>query len=134
MTFGPKMPGHCLACKQAVYEILEVRVEPGHPMDGWPLRMGRPLDHQTQIELLMSDGSEADILFCLACAKKVTAVDYMAIWQACIEANDLVLSVAGRSENERKMHRAKMMAIWPVTVGLLRRHDATTGLLIVDRR
>lgn len=133
MTMGPKIAGACLACGRPCFAILQE-----DPETGRPLALGAAEEHQTQIEFLLSDGSEADITFCLDCAAQVTPEHYPAIWRACIDAAEEELK--GRSPNERRARLAASTQTWIMGRLRARRHDPDSpggGLarqVVLDRR
>lgn len=134
---GPPYPlkavGRCLCCAESVHDVYQVLDQPGHPLDGHPVRIGPQTALATQVEFLLSDGSEADITFCRPCADALRPAHYIEVWRACVERGDLSLRLAGRSENARLVAKARGLAQWPV--GILRRRLAVEdGQLVVDRR
>ena len=132
MTFGPKRAGCCLGCGEAVYEVKQTWEE--GPLAGSPRRLGPMLEHGCQVELLMSDGSEADITFCVTDATAITPDDLPAIWSACLDHLDLVLQLSGKSDNERRAHVAAAMRAYPVAILRKRREGVVPGMLVIDRR
>ena len=132
MTFGPKRAGRCLACQVDVYEVKQTWEE--GPLAGSPRRLGQMLENGCQVELLMSDGSEADITFCIDDANAITPADLPAIWAACLDHLDLVLQLSGKSDNERRAHVAAAMRVYPVAILRKRREGTQPGMLMVDRR
>ena len=134
---GPPYPvktaGRCFCCRTPVFEILE-EFSDSHPLTGHPSRLGAPLDCGTQIELLMSNGAEADIAFCIDCARKVQPEHLWSIWETCIDRADLSFRAAGRSENERRSAVKANMDLWPVGLLRCRVYDPEVGLYRVDRR
>lgn len=132
MIFGPKRAGCCLACGEAVYEVKQTWQE--GPLAGSPRRLGPMLENGCQVELLMSDGSEADIACCVECAGRVTPDELPAIWSACLDHLQLVLSLSGKSENEQRALVAAAMRVYPVALLRKRREGVMAGHLVVDRR
>lgn len=127
MTFGPKVAGACLGCGKPCYAVLQIDTQTGRP-----LAIGAAEEHQTQIEFLLSDGSEADVTFCLECAGEVRPEHYPAIWRACIDA--FAAELGGRSPNERTAKLAAYQQKWIVGQLRKRRHDPESGQIVVDRR
>lgn len=132
MTFGPKKAGCCLACGVEVYEVREYWGE--GLLAGHPRRLGRMQEHGTQVTFLLSDGSEADVTFCIDCALRLEPEDYAAAWEACVERTDLSARVASWSPNQRTAAIAHLMGLWPVAVVRRRREGAEPQTLIMDRR
>lgn len=130
MDLTAKKPGCCLGCGEEVREVREY-FEDG-PLVGMPRRCGPYTEHGVQAEFLMSDGSEADITFCLDCANQIMPEDYQPIWEACLDLTDKVLS--GRHANERKARLAESTKLWPVALLRCRREDPALREMVVDRR
>jgi hypothetical protein len=134
MTFQEKRPGCCLACGREVYAVVDY-FPADHPWAGQPRTLGRQLDHGTQVEFLLPDGSEADISFCVPCASRLTPADYSALWACVLDRTDATLRVAGRREAERRMTLAPLMRAWPMAKLRARREiPEMPGQLTVDRR
>lgn len=128
LTFGTKIAGACLCCGTPCYAILQA-----DPSTGRPLVLGAAEEHQTQVEFLLSDGSEADITFCIECAAKLEPEHYPAIWRACVEAFEAEL--AGRSRNERIAKLLSYTKKWILARLRHRRHDPSApGRICIDRR
>lgn len=127
-----KRAGCCACCLEPVYEVRQTLDKPGHPLDGHPIRLGAMLEHGTQIELLLSDGSEADVAFCLPCAMNLTPEMYPRLWRLCLDRMEIALGLAGRSDNERLAAMAKFDAVWPMAI--VRKRREAEGMLAVDRR
>lgn len=132
LTFGPKKVACCLCCQQECFHVYAYDKNEG-PMKGHPVRVGPQLECWTQIEFLLSDGTEADITFCIDCAKKVKPEHYQVIWGACIDRFNMGFSISNRSANERKAGLLHLMRIYPIALLRLRRVDQE-GRLVVDRR
>lgn len=126
-----KKLGCCVRCGREVYTILEYHAS--GPLDGHPRRVGRMLDIGTQITFALSDGTEADVAFCVDCARALTPADYQAVWDACVERADFSYRHSGR-EAVRKLRIAKLMAVWPVGVLRWRREAPEGRALILDER
>ena len=126
-----KRSGCCTCCDDPVYEVREMYVE--GPLAEHPRRIGPMLEHGTQVTMLLTDGSTADVTMCLTCAQALRPAMYPALWRACVERAALSLRLAGRSDNDRRVTLAHLRALWPMAqVG--RRREAGDGLLKVDRR
>lgn len=132
MDVGPKQLGRCPCCGTECYEILECHV--GGPLDGHPKSLGPQRECGTQIEFLLSDGTEADITCCIDCAGRLLPQDYQSIWEAIIDRVDLSCRLAKQSENERRRAVAQYTRIWPVALLRCRVVDPETNSLRVDRR
>jgi len=132
MNFGPKQVGRCLCCQTDCFEVLETQTE--GPLIGHPKRIGPQLECGTQVEFLMSDGTEASITFCIGCANELRIEHYQDVWEACIERNELSLRLADRKENVIKMATAKVQSIFPIDIRRCRRVHPESDMLIVDRR
>lgn len=128
-----KRLGCCLCCAEPIYEVRETRDQPEHPLHGHPTRLGPMLEHGTQVTLLMSDGSEADVSFCLPCATHLTPATYQRAWLACVERGDLSAQVMRRSPNARVVAYARALAVWPMAVVRWRRVNEE-GRAVLDRR
>lgn len=131
-AFGPKQIGRCLQCRQDVHEVLETHPE-GHPLAGHPSRVGKQLDIGTQVRCLLSNGTTADIAFCLDCATALEPADYWPLWLACVDRQDLALQLAGRSDQVRRAERLKGLDVFPLTI-VGRRRASPDGLPMLDRR
>ena len=125
--------GCCLCCTGPVFEVYQVRDAPGHPLDGHPRRVGPMLESGTQVEVLLNDGSYADLAFCRPCADEFRPETYRRAWLALVERGDVSLRLAGRSETARRAARAAMLSQWPVAT-LRRRRVGEEGIPVVDRR
>lgn len=90
------------------------------------------LDHGTQVEFLLSDGTEADVTFCVDCAGQLAASDYHPLWSAVIEVTDRLLKF--HSSNDRRRGLSRMQRQWPLAVLRWRRESPVTGAMVVDRR
>ena len=113
------------------HEVLALYVD--GPLAEHPRRLGPMLEHGTQVTLLLSDGSVADITLCLDCAQGLMPAMYPALWRSCIARSDLSLQLAHRSDNERRVAFTHLHSLWPIgQVG--RRREAGEGRLTVDRR
>lgn len=137
--YPPKRPGLCVCCGDEVYEVRQTVTDPDSPLHGTPVRLGPMLERGCQIELLMSDGSEASIACCLDCAGAITPADYQRIWETCIDAADFYSR--GRSTNERAFLLRQQMAVWPIALVRKRRESPGAwgvptgpGGLVIDRR
>ena len=126
-----KRPACCLGCGTETYEIRE-RQEPSGTVLADVLRVGPMLEHGTQVELLLSDGSCAHLDFCVECADRFGPADYQAAWDAVLDAT--ALSLASRRPNEQRRGLLGMMRVWPLAVLRWRRQDPATGDLVLDRR
>lgn len=133
---GPPYPlkrnGSCLCCGTPVYRVIEVWQD--GPLEGTPRRVGKQLDVGTQVTFQMSDGSEADVSFCIDCAPAVRPAHYRTIWEACLDREALGLRLAGRSANERTAAMARGLKLFPVARVRRRRESEEPGMLMVDRR
>ncbi len=127
-----KRAGCCTCCGEPVYEIKAFRADSGHPLDGHPVRVGPMLDHGTQVEFLLSDGSEIDVAMCFDCATSLRPAMYQRLWRACIDRQRIAMELAGKSPNEIAVALARLEAVWPI--GLLRKRREAEGMLVVDRR
>src|SRR5574341_2292917 len=107
-----KRAGCCTCCIEPVYEVRDTWAD--GPLAGHPRRLGPMLDTGTQVTLLLSDGSQADVALCLDCARHLRPEFYSALWRACLRRQDLSLELAGRSMNERKAALAHLRARWPL--------------------
>ena len=113
VTFGPKRPGCCIACGTPVYEA------------------GRMTEAGTQIEFVLSDGSEVAVTFCLADATALTPVDYDAMWAECVRATVEALPL----DRPHDRHHCRILLGSKWLVGQVRRRrEAEAGVLVVDRR
>lgn len=90
------------------------------------------LDTGTQVEVLLNDGSFADLAFCRPCADEFRPEHYRRAWLALVDRGDVSLRLAGRSENAQRHARAAYLRQWPIAV--VRRRRAVEGILVVDRR
>lgn len=126
-----KAAGCCTCCREEIYEVYD-RWTDG-PLAGHPRRLGPMLEHGTQVEVLLSDGSTADIAMCLPCAQALVPEAYSALWRACVRRQNLSLQLAGRSANERKVAHAHLARLWPLAL-LRRRREVGDGVLGMDRR
>jgi len=115
-----------------VYEIRQTREEPGHQLDGHPVRLGAQLEHGTQVTFLLANGSEADVSLCRDCAGNLRPEHYREMWRACVLRGDVSLALAGRSANERRVAWATMLARYPIAQ--VRRRHEVDGILAIDRR
>lgn len=133
---GPPYPlkknASCLCCGEPTFEVRDVYLE--GPLAGTPRRVGRMLDTGTQVEFLMSDGSEADISFCLPCVDSLRPEHYQAVWTACLDRAELSFTLSGHSPNQRKILMAQLMAVWPVALLRKRREGVEDRTLVIDRR
>ena len=132
MIVATKVLGHCLACCDAVYEVREAWPE-GHPLAGQPRLLGKPLDTATQVRFLLSNGTTADVTFCVPCAEMLAPEDFWPCWVACVDRQDLALQLAGRSEPVRRAERLKGLAVFPLAI-VGRRRASPDGLPMLDRR
>jgi len=133
---GPPYPvkqtGRCCCCLTDCHEIRAVFTD--GPLAGHPSRVGPQLDCGTQVEFLLSDGSEADVTFCFDCATRLQPAHYQALWQACGDRLELSLRGQGRRPQEITMARAAWDAHWPVAVLRCRKELPDLGRHGVDRR
>ena len=60
----PKRAGCCSNCDTVVFETITV------DDDGWPKRLGKPLDHAWRVTFAMQDGSSANMTYCADCIDK----------------------------------------------------------------
>ncbi len=132
MNFGPKQVGRCLCCQDDCYEVLEVWTDGS--LEGHPRRLGKQLECGTQVEFLMSNGTETDITFCITCANELTIEHYQDIWEACIDRDRLDMLLTGARLNDVKMATLKSQAIFPMDILLFRKIHPETDRLYVDRR
>ena len=130
MTFGPKRAGHCLACGEATYEIRERQEPSGTTLE--VLKLGAMLEHGTQVEFLMSDGSCVHLDVCVDCASRLQPEDYLDAWDAVLDRTEEV--TRDHRPNERLRAIRHLARLWPMAVLRWRRQDPTTGRLLVDRR
>lgn len=130
-----KVNGSCLCCREVVYTVIDFYPDDAPPeFAGTPRRVNRPLPRATQVMLLLSDGSIADITFCIDCANELRPAHYMAVWNACTDRLALSLRLAGRSANEQKAHLAAAAAVWPIAMAGKRCEGLEPGSLLIDRR
>ena len=127
-----KRAGCCCCCAEPVYAVLEVMTD--GPLTGHPRRLGPQLDAGTQVEFLLSDGSEADVSFCLVCAAHLTPADYQKVWECVIDRALLAFRVAGRAATEQRMAVESYRRIFPIAVVRWRREGREINRLVVDRR
>ena len=132
--YPPKRPGQCVCCGDLIYEVRQTVADPTSPLFGTPARVGAMLVQGTQLEFLMSDGSEADIACCIGCAQELTPTEYGRVWEACVDAADASARRAGRSENVRRAQVGHLMSLLPVALLRKRREGADPQTLVVDRR
>lgn len=125
-TFPLKRAGCCICCSEEVNEIIT------RAADGTPTRVGRMTARATQLVFLLSDGTTCAITCCCDCAAHLTPADYPAIWRAVITRT--ALSLAKRSENERRTYLAHYLRLWPLALVHRRREDPESPTLIIDRR
>lgn len=76
------MLGACKRCGEIVWEVIEAKE------DGTPRKIGRMLETGTQVDFLLSDGSEVSLTLCRPCADALTPEDYQPLWARIIEAAD----------------------------------------------
>ena len=116
-----KRPGCCTRCETPVYEI------------GPNGAVGRMTDLGTQVEFLLSDGTECDVTFCTTCAAALSPGDFGAVWDAVLDATGREL--ADRHPTERVMKTIPMTRIWPLAI-LRRRRESPEqpGVMVLDRR
>lgn len=129
-----KQVGKCCDCSEECYEVLETYPSDDPFVPNEPRRLGAALECHTQVEFLLSDGSEADVSFCVTCAEKLRPADYPRVWDACCVRGDVDNQRAGRSLNARKVAWARLQHVWPLGVLRWRRHAPASGLMVVDRR
>ncbi len=133
--YALKTNGSCLCCRAVVYHVTDYWPDDGPPeFAGTPRRISRPLESATQVMFLMSDGSIADVTFCIECAGQLRPEHYSAVWGACADRLLLSLRLAKRSDNECKAHLAASMAVWPIGVAGKRCEGVEPGSLMIDRR
>lgn len=129
LTFDrPKVAGCCLCCHAECYQVIA-----RDPKTDRPLALGPQLERGTQVTFMLSNGSEADITFCSACAAEITPADYPAIWSAVLRT--VAASLDGLSPNQRAMRLRPYTQMW--IMGRLRRRREDPehrGRVIVDRR
>ena len=109
--------GCCTRCDEPMYEIRET-----HP-GGRPKKLGPMLESGTQVEFLLSDGSEVALSFCRPCADALTPADYQPIWERVIAAADPT------HPGGAPLLRTK----WPVAQ-VRRRREVAPGVVGMDRR
>jgi hypothetical protein len=131
-VFPPKQLGRCLQCQTDLHEIREVWPD-GHPLAGEPRRLGAQLDIGTQVRFLMSNGSTADIAFCVPCAEALEPADFWPLWRACVARQDVSLRLAGRSLPVRRAEAAMLLDLFPLAI-VARRRASPDGLPMLDRR
>ena len=116
-----KRPGCCTRCETPVYEI------------GRNGAVGRMTDLGTQVEFLLSNGTECDVTFCTTCAAALSPGDFGAVWDAVLDATGREL--AGRTPTERARLMAPLMRVYPM--GVLRwrlESPEQPGVMVLDRR
>ena len=124
----PKRAGCCLCCGDATYTIL------GTTLDGTPNRLGPMLPDGVQVTFLMSDGTEADVTFCVACARALRPADYPRVWDRVVDAVDHAAARAQRRPVERRLLVRPYLTLWPLAILRWRRESAELSRLVVDRR
>lgn len=134
---GKKLVGCCLCCSSPVYDILETFA--AGPRDGEARRVGLMLEHGTQLEILLSDGSACHFDFCVACATNLTPENLWDVWQRNVERVEAFARMAGRREVQRRAIMRVVARVYPVGVLRWRRQDrelvgAVPDGLVVDRR
>ena len=133
-----KAAASCLCCQEPVFEVRQTDTREGSPFYGHPIRVGPALEAQTQVELLLNDGTEVDITFCVDCAPNVRPEHYSAVWEACVHAQDVYMRHRGNATDAYRIGAvATLMSKWPLAF-LRRRRAAPLGGgvsdVTVDRR
>lgn len=128
----PKQIGRCLCCGGDCYEIRGVITD--GPLAGHPNRVGRMLPDGLQVEFLLSDGTECDITFCVACARNLVPEHYARVWDRVLDRTHLSVTVANRRPVERQLALRQVLAVYPVAILRWRREGAEINSLIVDKR
>lgn len=131
--YPTKAKGGCVCCGDPVYVVHQINTDEASPLSGHPTRIGAPLETQTQVEFLLTDGSEADVSFCDECARNLRPAHYIHVWRACVERGILALQLARRSANDQRLARLQGERVWPLAV-LRRRRQGPEDILVVDRR
>lgn len=121
MTFADKRPGCCTRCETPVYEIADNGA------------VGRMTDRGTQVEFLLSDGTECDVTFCNDCAAGLALEDFGPMWDAVLAAT--ARELAERPLDERARLTMPLMRVWPLAI-LRRRRESpeSPGVMVLDRR
>ena len=126
-----KQLGLCTGCETECYRILERY--PDGPLIGQPSRVGRMTEDGCQVELLLSDGTEAAITCCRECAKALTPADYQILWEACMDRALVSFTAAGLSPNDRAMQMRQAATKYPIALLRRRRESHEAGRLVIDR-
>jgi hypothetical protein len=129
---GLKKLGSCICCGDEIFHVLEYDRRPDSPLLNHPIRVGPMKEHGTQIEFLLSDGSQADISCCVDCAAAIRPEDYQTIWQAVIDR--AVISLRDRPANERRRLLAQYTRIFPLALLAWRRPHGDWPQMVLDRR
>jgi hypothetical protein len=129
---GVKKAGSCLCCAAPTYEIRDVH--PDGPLAGHPRRVGAQLPHGVQVAFLLSDGSEADVSFCVPCARALTPASYQRAWAMIIRRVALAADLSGRRALDRRLAIAPFARVFPIAVLRWRREDRELNRLVVDPR
>lgn len=129
-----KRVGCCVCCGEETYDAVAYCVDEGSPLHGHPVSVGRQKVSGTLVVFLLSNGSTADISFCLDCAQALTPADYPALWTCCCNRSRLSLQLAERSLNEQKVKDAAFCALWIMARVGKCRESVDPGVLMVDRR
>lgn len=120
MRIGEKVAGQCLGCRAVIRPVLETI--PAGPLAGHPRRLGPPTAAWTQVEWLLSDGSEADVECCVDCAASLTPADYGPLWRACVARSVLSFQAQGRwPSTAARLAITRLMQTRPMAVRLWRR-------------
>ena len=100
-----KAAGLCTICGAECFEVI-ARYPEGHTLEGFPLKIGKPINEARRVTFCLSDGTTTDLTFCRDCQIEGRLAH---IWDICLRAlgweikNRNIFGVQDPTEAQKKI-------------------------------